>query len=186
MVRRKARWRLGLVLGLVLVLLTSTGAIAQRVRPDNVWQIIYQQLPDLPRENQYIHSETRQPDLDNTLVGRMIRYHIYVKERPSFFRFDWKITLADYLGINDWIDPTTYPSAKTLQSNPIEGDMAAIRRLSRSQREALVQALTDAFAAQLPAPAPSTSPRAPGSSTSPPTQPAPPSKEPGSADLLRP
>ncbi len=184
MVQRSAHWRLSFVLGLVLVLLTSTGAIAQRIRPDNVWQVIYQQLPDLPRENQYIHSETRQPAPNNTLVGRMIRYHLYVKERPPFFRFDWKITLADYLGVNDWIDPTTYPSAKTLQSNPIEGDMAAIRRLSRAQREALVQALTDAFATQLPTPAPSSNPR-PSSSTPPPAQPTAPVKAPGAADLLR-
>ncbi len=123
-------------------------AVAQRIRPDGVWQTIYEQLPELPLENQYISKETRQPATDNTLVGRLIRYHLYVKGRPPFFRLDWKITLADYLGVTGAMDPSTYPSANTLRTNPLEGDIAAIRRLNRQQRDALIQALVDAFAPQ--------------------------------------
>ncbi|WP_421655154.1 hypothetical protein [Leptothermofonsia sp. ETS-13] len=136
-------------------------AVAQRVRPDGVWQTIYEKLPELPLENQYISKETKQPATDNTLVGRLIRYHIYVKGRPPFFRLDWKVTLADYLGVTGAMDPSTYPSANTLRTNPLEGDIAAIRRLSRQQRDALVQALVDAFASQ------STSTLQPGSAPTP-------------------
>ncbi|MHC5719594.1 MAG: hypothetical protein ACYTX0_48025, partial [Nostoc sp.] len=32
-------------------------AYAQRITPSDVWQQVYQQLPDLPRENKYISKE---------------------------------------------------------------------------------------------------------------------------------
>jgi hypothetical protein len=133
--------------------LGSQPAIAQRIRPDGVWKQIYQTLPDLPRENQYVSVETGKVDPENTLVGRVIRYHLYVKGRAPFFRMDWKLTLADYLGIRGEIEETSYPSAHTLRKNPIEGDIAAVRKLNRAQRNALVQALVDAFSPQVAKPA---------------------------------
>ncbi|MGI0489983.1 hypothetical protein ACN4EK_31625 [Pantanalinema rosaneae CENA516] len=135
-------------------------AIAQsipRVRPEGVWQQIYQQIPDLPRENQYVSKETKQVATDNTLVGRFIRYHLYSKGRSPFYRLDWKLSLADYLGVNERIEEADYPSRATLNQNPMEGDIAAINRLTRAQREALVQALVDAFtvsASSTPSPQP--------------------------------
>ena len=159
-------------------------ALAQRVRPDGVWQQIYQKLPDLPRENQYVNKETDKVDPDNTLVSRLIRYHLYVKGRPPFYRLDWKLTLADYLGVSGSLDESTYPSQNTLKKNPLDGDVAAIRQLNRSQRDLLVQTLVDAFAPQTnsaqTSPAPATTPR---SSTS--TQSAPVRGE-GGAQLLLP
>jgi len=120
-------------------------AMAQRLDPDSVWQQIYTKLPDLPRENQYINRETGKVATDNTLVGRLIRYHIYLKGRSPIYRLDWKLTLADYLGVNGTLDDAEYPSYATLKKNPAEGDVAAINRLNRSQRDALIQALVDTF-----------------------------------------
>ncbi|PZO21176.1 MAG: hypothetical protein DCF25_05425 [Leptolyngbya foveolarum] len=52
---------------------------------------IYEQLPALPLENQY-SSKTGQVAEDNTLVARIIRYHLYSKERPTNFRLEWKLS----------------------------------------------------------------------------------------------
>jgi hypothetical protein len=166
--------------------LEAQPAFAQRVKPEEAWKEVYQQLPNLPQENQYISKETRKVATDNTLVGRLIRYHVYVKGRPSIFRFDWKLTLADYLERNELMQESVYPGADTLQQNPLEGDKAAIRRLTLAQRDALVQSLVNIF-----------NPRAAAASQSP-TQPSSPSPQPtvnpslpnqpqpGAADLLKP
>jgi len=126
-------------------------AIAQRISPGDVWQIVYQQLPDLPKENQYISKETGKVAENNTLVGRLIRYHIYVKERSPNYRLDWKLTLADYLDANETMYDVAYPGYDVLRQNPIEGDRAAISKLTRTQRNALVQALTNIFNSSSPA-----------------------------------
>lgn len=123
----------------------SPPVLAQNIRSDGVWRAVYERIPDLPLENQYISRETGQVATDNTLVGRFIRYHLYVKGRPPFYRLDWKLTMADYLGLKGTLDESTYPSAATLRKNPMEADVAAINKLNRAQRDALVQALVDAF-----------------------------------------
>ena len=161
-------------------------ALAQRIRPDGVWQQVYQTLPDLPRENQYVNKETGKVDPDNTLIGRLIRYHLYVKGRSPFYRLDWKLTLADYLGVSGSLDESTYPSHNTLKKNPVDGDVAVIRQLNRVQRDRLVQALVDAFTPQTTgsaqvSPAPSTAPER----TSPSSQSDPVRNE-GGAQLLQP
>jgi hypothetical protein len=125
--------------------LTVQPAIAQRISPGDVWQQVYQQLPDLPKENQYISKETGKVAENNTLIGRLIRYHVYVKERAPIYRLDWKLTLADYLDANETMYDITYPGNDTLRENPIEGDRAAISKLTRSQRNSLVQVLTNIF-----------------------------------------
>jgi len=142
-------------------------AIAQRVRAEGVWKQVYEKLPDFPQENRYVSTATGKVDPENTLVGRLIRYHLYVKGRPPFFRLDWKLTLADYLGLSGILDDTDYPSAKKLRPNPTEGDVAAIRRLNRAQRDALVQVLVDAFNPQGSRPTPPTLSPTPASSPQP-------------------
>ncbi|MBW4522769.1 MAG: hypothetical protein KME16_24280 [Scytolyngbya sp. HA4215-MV1] len=152
--------------------------VAQRIRPDEVWRSVYRMLPDLPLENQYVAKTGKVAD-DNTLVGRMVRYHIYVKGRPVGYRFDWKLTLADYLDANEFIDESEYPSADTLKQNPLEGDQAAIAQLSLAQRHALVQTLVNLFnpGSARPVPIPKTRPSSP---PRPSTRP-----QPGGADLLK-
>jgi hypothetical protein len=125
-------------------------AIAQIIRSDNAWKKVYEQLPDFPKENQYINKETKKVAEDDTLVGRLIRYHLYVKGRIPFYRLDWKLTLADYLEIYGRMDEDNYPSGNKLNKNPVVGDVAAIQKLNLAQRNALVQALVNAFASQLP------------------------------------
>jgi hypothetical protein len=122
--------------------------LAQRIRPDGIWKQIYQRLPDLPLENQYVSKETGQVDSENTLVGRLIRYHLYSKGRPPFYRLDWKITLAEYLEVHRIMEEVGYPSANSLNTNPVGGDVSAIKRLNRAQRDALIQSLVDAFTPQ--------------------------------------
>jgi hypothetical protein len=124
--------------------LGSQIATAQTIISSDVWRQIYQQLPDLPRENKYISKETNKVAENNTLVSRLIRYHLYVKGRPTY-RLDWKLTIADYLGANEIMYDNNYPGSDTLKQNPMEGDIAAIRHLNRRQRDALVDALTNAF-----------------------------------------
>jgi hypothetical protein len=121
-------------------------AIAQqRISPGDVWQKVYEQLPNLPRENKYISKDTGKVAENNTLVSRLINYHIYIKERAPNYRLDWKLTLADYLGANEIMYDTSYPGNDSLRQNPLEGDRAAIKSLNRRQRDALVQALVNVF-----------------------------------------
>ncbi|MBD2421421.1 hypothetical protein H6G54_27840 [Anabaena cylindrica FACHB-243] len=120
-------------------------AVAQRISPSDVWQVVYQQLPNLPKENQYISKDTGKVAEKNTLASRMIRYHIYVKGRSPIYRLDWKLTLADYLNANETIYEASYPGNDSLKQNPLESDRTAITKLTRNQRNQLVQVLVDIF-----------------------------------------
>jgi hypothetical protein len=120
-------------------------AHAQRLNPRNAAQQIYAQMPELPLEDHYERVETGEVDSDNTLLSRFIRYHLYVQGRSPLYRLDWKITLADYLGVNEWMRAEQYPSASDLAVNPRDADIAAIQQLNRAQRDALVQALVDLY-----------------------------------------
>jgi hypothetical protein len=126
-------------------LFSMQSVIAQSVDVGNVWQKVYQQLPDLPKENNYTRKEGGSVAQNNTLVSRMIQYHMFVKGRAPNYRFDWKLTIADYFGVNEAIYDSTYPGADSLRKNPLDSDRAAIKKLSRTQRDALVQALVNGF-----------------------------------------
>ncbi|QYX33099.1 hypothetical protein [Sphaerospermopsis torques-reginae] len=125
--------------------LSISPAVAQRISPSDIWQLVYQQLPYLPKENQYISKETGKVAENNTLASRLLRYHIYVKGRAPIYRFDWKLTLADYLNANEIIYEASYPGNDSLNQNPLEGDRTAIAKLTRNQRHQLVQVLVDIF-----------------------------------------
>ena len=118
-------------------------AIAQRSSSRNISQQVYERIPDLPRENQYISRDNGKVVTDNTLVSRMIRYHYYQKGRAPNYRFDWKLTLADYLGANELMYDNSYPGHDSLRTNPLAGDRKAIKKLTRNQRNLLVQTLVD-------------------------------------------
>ena len=120
-------------------------AIAQRVAASNAWRQVYQKLPEFPLENKYISKKTRKVSENHTLARRLIRYHIYLKGRAPNSRLDWKLTLADYLKANEIMYDSSYPGSDTLKTNPIDGDRAAIKRLNRRQRNALVQVLVNIF-----------------------------------------
>ncbi|MEI1377577.1 hypothetical protein PQG02_05665 [Nostoc sp. UHCC 0926] len=156
-------------------------AYAQRITPGDVWQQVYQQLPNFPRENNYISKENGKVAENNTLVNRLIKYHIYTKGRAPIYRLDWKLTLADYLGANEIMYDTSYPGNDSLRENPLEGDRKAISRLTRSQRDALVQVLVNIFnptSQNTLSPNPNTTPN-PSTSTTP----QPPQR--GGAELLK-
>jgi len=154
-----------------------------QVRAQDAWKFVYEKLPDLPIENNYISQETGKVDPNNTLVGRLIRYHVFVKGRPPNYRLDWKLSLADYLGATpDYLVEDVYPGKDVLRKNPMEGDRAAIQSLNRTQRDALVQALVDVFTQSSGSRTPAARETPQGRSTSPEiTQP-----QPGDAKLLTP
>ena len=92
------------------LLLTSGASVrAQSFSPSSIAAQVYERVPGLPREDRYISRETNKTDKDSTLVSRLIRYHDTVKGRSTNYRMDWKITLADYLGINDYFVEGRYP-----------------------------------------------------------------------------
>lgn len=178
----------------ILKWLGAQPAAAQFAVPDNAAARVYERLPNLPLENQYVNKETGKVDERNTLVNRLMRYHISVKLRPPMYRLDWKLTLADYLGANEplWEVEAQYPGASNLQQNPMESDRKAIESLTRAQREALVDTLVSIFnpnATRTPVATPSSSP-APSNSRSSPTAPNsstnPSLPQPGDANLLLP
>lgn len=138
-------------------------AAAQRsTRISDVQAEVYLRLPNLPKENHYVSSITGKAVPKNTLVDRLIRYHLYAKGRPAGFRFDWKLTVADYMGANEYIWPRTYPGHDNLTENPVDRDREVIKSLSRAERNALVQVLVDILnpqaARQPSAPSPTASP----------------------------
>lgn len=169
-------------------LFSPAPATAQQFRPQDAWRQVYQMLPDLPLENQYISKETGKAATENTLVSRLVRYHIYVKGRPPMYRLDWKLTVADYLGANEIMSEGAYPGYDSLRQNPMESDRALISRLTRAQRDALVNAIVSVFNPNAAAESqPTPTPRA---TQQPPAAPNPSSRpqqpQPGDARLLMP
>lgn len=150
-----------------------------RIRVQDAWRLVYQALPNFPRENTYGLKEGGKVATDNTLVGRLIRYHVFVKGRPTLFRFDWKLTLADYLGVgSDLMEEQVYPSADILQKNPLEGDRQIIQSLNRRQRDELIEVLVNVFNGNTP--------QTPVTPPSPPSSQPLPQPKPGDARLLLP
>ena len=116
-------------------------ANANIVRTAEIAQKIYTELPEIPLENQYFNQKLKKIDPNNTLINRILRYHAFTKGRPADMRLDWKLTLADYLGANDIMDPATYPSHDVLNKNPLDNDRAAVNTLTRSMRDQLIDRL---------------------------------------------
>jgi len=199
--KRLALIGLGLIMAGFLICygpISNQPTLAQSMRFEQVTQELYQQIPDLPLENGYVNSETGRVSTDNTLISRLIRYHVYIKSRLPNYRLDWKLTLADYLGVNERIEPKTYPSGSSLRKNPMEGDIAAVNRLTLAQRTAVVDILAAGFTTaatpqatpQSPQAEPSPTP-SPAISPTPTPSPTPNSRfprqpQPGDAQLLRP
>lgn len=119
--------------------------IAQALRPENISVQVYERLENFPLENQYLSQETGEIDQENTLIIRLIRYHQYIKSRPIQYRFDWKLTLADYLDVNEPMLPAQYPGRTILTQNPLEGDRRVIQSLTRQEREELINVLVSIY-----------------------------------------
>jgi hypothetical protein len=118
---------------------------AQADTPEAIALQAYEQLPWLSKENQYQRQDNGKIAEESTLMSRLIRYHTQNKTRSPFFRLDWKLTLANYLGLDDYIQAETYPGASYLNPNPMESDRKIIQGLNRKQRDALVQAIVDIY-----------------------------------------
>ena len=116
----------------------------RRVDPAALSARVYEQMPALPLENQYVSSSTGRVAQDNTLASRIIRYHLYSQKRPTNFRFDWKLTMADYLGAFERMSADNYADYG-LRENPMEADIAVVRGLSREERDRLTNTLYEVF-----------------------------------------
>jgi hypothetical protein len=162
-------------------------ANAQTLRPEQAATMIYEKLTYLPKENQYTRQNTGEVDPDHTLISRFIRYHQDLKRRSTSAYLDWKITLADYLGVNEVMKDDRYPGNTTLQSNPMETDIKVIQGLNRRQRQELVDLLVSLYKPQQPKPKlPETQTELVPDSSEPPPPPGPRLSKPGDADLLMP
>ena len=162
-----------------------TPLMAQTLRIEEAASQIYEQMPDLPQENQYIRIEIDAVDDSYTLINRFIRYHLNVKRRSPFSRLDWKLTFADYLDANESIEPERYPGNQSLATNPMEGDLAAIATLNRRQRAELVERLVTLYRPVSTPPTNNTNQPTPDTSpqpTTPRNQPR--LSKPGDAELL--
>jgi hypothetical protein len=125
---------------------TAVAQRSPRLSVNDLAQQVYEAVPSLPLENGYVHAETGTVATNNTLISRFIRYHLYVVRRSPQYRLDWKISLADYLGVpGHWVEGDNYPGTATLETAPREGDIAAMNQLNRAQRDALVQELVNVF-----------------------------------------
>ncbi len=163
-------------------------ATAQTLPPKKVAAKVYQAMPDLPQENKYIRQETGEIDPENTLVSRLVRYHQYLKARPTIFRLDWKLTLADYLGANEAILESRYPGNSTLTINPMKQDKKVINALTLEQRQQLVDLIVNIYNPQAEANSnsDSTTEKNTPPSFSAPSQPLFELPKPGGAELLLP
>ena len=124
--------------------------VIRQVDPAAIAAQIYATYPDFPLENTYIQSNTGEVAIEDTLVSRLIRYHLYRANRPANFRLDWKLTIADYLDAFTRMRAARYPSADELSVNPMVGDKAAVQAMTRQQRNQLVQILFDLFTGRQP------------------------------------
>jgi len=135
-------WVAVLVIGSLWV---GAPAQAQLSRVEGAVQEVYRLLPDLPLRDDY---PTRVDSRGfRTLMHRFMVYHIQIMGRSPFNRFDWQLTLADYLDANEVMLVQTYPGIQVFTSNPFNGDRQVIQSLSRSQRQGLLRALLIGFGA---------------------------------------
>ncbi len=158
------------------------------IRPEDTAAIVYQKFPEIPLENQYVRQETGKVDPEHTLMSRMVRYHRDVQRRIMRYRFDWKLTFADYLGVNEPMKADRYPGSDTLTENPMQKDIKVINQFTRRQRLELVDLLSSIYAIEKPESLENTgnSPeKEPEPSPSPPTPSKPPLSQPGDAQLLQ-
>lgn len=154
------RWQRQVGLGFIALVLSTVfsmaihnivapeAAVAQLPNRRAIATAVYEQLPDLPMENHYVSTETGDVETTNTLVYRLLQYHLRVQSRPLGSRFDWKLTLADYLGANEWMDDRLYPD-RFLETNPYSHDIEVVRTFNRQQRDDLVSAILSALDAGL-------------------------------------
>ncbi|MEA5535944.1 hypothetical protein [Crocosphaera sp. XPORK-15E] len=179
-------WGIGQILGRGFAHWGLQPVNAQDLRPEQAAAIIYQKQPDLPKENQYKSVETGEIDPNHTLISRFIRYHRDFKRRSSLLGLDWKITLADYLGINQSIRENNYPGVSTLTTSPLEADIEAIRQLNRRQRQALVDELVKLYTPETPKTTTETEGKPALENPATPTPSTPGLSKPGDAQLLIP
>ena len=119
---------------LASVVAVAEPASSQRIRdiPDQTAQI-YELMPDLPGY-----------DDDTKWLQRVLLYHVRTKGRLTNSRFDWRLTFADFLGVNDPIYADQYPSGDT-ELNPLNSDREQFQTLTRQDRNEFLAAILQVY-----------------------------------------
>ncbi|MEN9201906.1 MAG: hypothetical protein Q6K80_09920 [Thermostichus sp. DG_1_6_bins_120] len=142
--KRVKKWQLpllGITLGILWVWGVRPVQAQLRLIPEAARQV-YSMLPDFPLESTYVSPDGSGPSPEeDTLVRRMMVYHLQVAGRSLTDRFDWQLTLADYFDANEPMIAQRYPGADRLTVNPYAQDKAVIQSLNRQQRQALLKAI---------------------------------------------
>jgi hypothetical protein len=147
------------VMGAVILSNPSLVQAQTEIKPEFVAAQFYERLPDFPKENQYLRKGKKTAAADNTLVSRLFSYHTVNQSRSPQYRLDWKITLADYLGINEYIiNPKNYPGAAFLKTNPFEQDQAILQSLSREERNQVIDTVVSIINSEIGAERPQSTP----------------------------
>lgn len=125
-----------MVLGVALAgaTLLVEPAFAQRIRdiPERSAQI-YELMPDLPEASE-----------DGKWLQRVLLYHVRTKGRLANSRFDWRLTFADFLGVNDPIYTDQYPPDGT-EVNPLNGDRDLFQAMTRHDRNEFLAAILEVY-----------------------------------------
>ncbi|MEN9229598.1 MAG: hypothetical protein Q6L68_01715 [Thermostichus sp. DG02_5_bins_236] len=138
-----------IALGILLSLAWGAGPVQAQLRliPEAARKV-YSLLPDFPLENFYAPTSpdgTGPTPEEDTLVRRMMVYHLQVAGRSATDRLDWQLTIADYFDANEPIIAQRYPGADRLTVNPYAQDKAVVQSLNRQQRKALLETILLAF-----------------------------------------
>ncbi len=132
----------GLVVAWQLMVLSPPPVQAQLREIPRITEAVYTAMPSLPRLDQF--QTAAGESLDTSFVRRVLLYHMRSEGRALNSRLDWKLTFADYLGINLTMFAQQYPGADQFSENPYTADLEAFRALTRADREQLLAALLDA------------------------------------------
>lgn len=146
MQRRRWQQRLSWFVGLVLAWQLAWGLMppvqAQLREIPRITEAVYAAMPNLPRLDQFRTGSGE--SLETSFVRRVLLYHMRSEGRSLRSRLDWKLTFADYLGINLTMFAQQYPGADQFTENPYNADLEALRALSRAEREQLLAILLEA------------------------------------------
>ncbi len=140
--QRRLSWFVGLVVAWQLTLVLPLPVQAQLREIPRITETVYAAMPNLPRLDQFRTSSGE--SLETSFVRRLLLYHMRSEGRSLQSRLDWKLTFADYLGINVTMFAQQYPGADQFSENPYNADLDALRALSRAEREQLLAILLEA------------------------------------------
>ena len=133
-------WTMSRLLAIPVIGLLALGLPAQAQRLRDIPQVvedIYEAMPQLPLENTYQTSEGETIS-SSSWLQRVLLYHIRTQGRLPDSYLDWKLTFADYQGVNVPMFASAYPGADQFTVNPLNRDRELFQSLGREERRQLL------------------------------------------------